>query len=640
MKAVIIIPPFAPCEYPVLGPSLLKPALEAVGVPCAIHYAALDFAQRIGFDNYSLIYYTDPPLLMGERVFSTMLFGDAVPPLEAYWHDVVLPFAEGVVTRMQLKRLCDARFRGLQAAVSEAPGFVEEVARSELVRSSDIIGFSSTFAQHLAALAIARRVKELYPTKIIIMGGANCEGEMGRQTLASFPFIDYVSNGPADRSFPEWARALAGGREPAVRGICGRRAGAGPSDGELDVVLDALPYPDYDDFFAAYDRHATERWRIQAVPVEGARGCWWGAKHHCIFCGINGEQMAFRRKSARRFYDEIDDLAARYRVPRIWATDNILDMRYFTDLIPLLQARHRYEELFFEVKATLRREQVQALARAGITRLQPGIESLDTNVLRLMKKGTTALDNLQLLKWAAEAGINLQWNIICGFPGEDPAAYRRMYELARLIPHLPAPKACSRITIDRFSPLFNDPAGFGIRIAPAKAYRYVYGLDSVAIAHLAYFYAQQSYRLDTTESLAVPPYAADLFHQTRIWQTLSGRVKLEYAVLPDGVVAVTDTRPGSTQQTGRLTGLDAMVLRRLDRALPVSSLCAQLYSEGQSASPAVVRESLERLSDWRYVYHENGRYLALATCTQTAPSAAAAARTGQLTGQSLSGAVC
>lgn len=626
MKAVIIIPPFGPFEYPVLGPSLLKPALEAAGVPCVIYYAALDFAQRIGFDNYNLMYYSDPPLLIGERVFSTTPFGDTVPPLEAYWHDVVLPFAEGVITRMQWKRLSEVLFRALQAAVREAPEFVEEVARSEWVRSSDIVGFSSTFAQHVATLAIAKRVKELYPTKIIIVGGANCEGEMGRQTLASFPFIDYVSSGPAERSFPAWARTLADGREPAVPGICGRRTSAILPERDIDIDLDALPYPDYGDFFAAYDRHPGERWRIRALPVEGARGCWWGAKHHCIFCGINGNQMAFRRKSAARFYDEIDELAARYGISRLWATDSILDMHYFEDLVPLLQARHRYEELFFEVKASLRKEHVHALAQAGITRLQPGIESLDTSVLRLMKKGTTALHNLRLLKWAAEAGITLQWNLICGFPGEDPAAYGRMYELARLIPHLPAPKACSRITIERFSPLFNDPAGFGIRITPAKAYRYVYGLDSTAIAHLAYFHAQESDHPGTTHSLAVPPYATDLFHRVRIWQTLSGRVKLEYAVLSADTVTVTDTRPGATQETRRLTGVDATVLRRLDGGLPVSSLCAQLSRENPGATAAVVRESLERLSAWRYIYHENGTYLGLAICRQAA--------------QSVGGAVC
>jgi len=44
-----------------------------------------------------------------------------------------------------------------------------------------------------------------------------------------------------------------------------------------------------------------------------------------------------------------------------------------------------------------------------------------------------------------------------------------MYEVMKLIPHLPPPKACSQITIDRFSPVFDDPDAFAVRIEPAEA---------------------------------------------------------------------------------------------------------------------------------------------------------------------------
>ena len=36
------------------------------------------------------------------------------------------------------------------------------------------------------------------------------------------------------------------------------------------------------------------------IPLETSRGCWWGMKHHCIFCGLNGKQMAFQDKSPDR----------------------------------------------------------------------------------------------------------------------------------------------------------------------------------------------------------------------------------------------------------------------------------------------------------------------------------------------------
>jgi radical SAM superfamily enzyme YgiQ (UPF0313 family) len=39
--------------------------------------------------------------------------------------------------------------------------------------------------------------------------------------------------------------------------------------------------------------------------METARGCWWGAKHHCTFCGLNQNDMAFRAKSPQCAMDEL-----------------------------------------------------------------------------------------------------------------------------------------------------------------------------------------------------------------------------------------------------------------------------------------------------------------------------------------------
>jgi hypothetical protein len=37
--------------------------------------------------------------------------------------------------------------------------------------------------------------------------------------------------------------------------------------------------------------------------IETSRGCWCGAVSHCTFCGLNGEGMAYRRKSPQRVID-------------------------------------------------------------------------------------------------------------------------------------------------------------------------------------------------------------------------------------------------------------------------------------------------------------------------------------------------
>jgi len=617
MNVAMIVAPFGPIEYPLLGPSLLKPAIESKGAACSVRYASIEFAARIGFGSYISTYYADPPLLLGERVFARAMFDDDVPTLDRYWRDVALPFAEGVGTQMDLRSVSQPRLKELEAAESEAMRFADELAGCETVECADVIGFTSTFAQHVASLAVARRIKERFADKIVIIGGANCEGVAGIQTLRSFPFVDYVSTGPADISFPRFIEQLDRGEDPSVPGIvsqCDVAAGKElRTTAPEEPALDDLPYPDFSDFFSAYADHPNERMRVYSIPVEGARGCWWGEKHHCIFCGINGEQMPYRRKSAARLRDEIEYLVDRYDVDRVWATDNILDPRYFSDLVPLLTERRKHSELFFETKANLRRDQMAALADAGITRLQPGIESLDTSVLALMKKGTTAIDNLQVLKWAAELGILLQWNIICGFPGEDPRAYKAMAELMKLLPHLPAPKACSQITIDRFSPLFDAPGAFGIAVKPAKSYRYVYALKATEIEDLAYFHSQVSESVDTTDSLAVPEYAHDVAHQVQIWRKQEDRVRFQYEPVDADGVVIYDTRPSAECDRRELDGAWAVAMRHIDSASTSAAVHRRAEQEGTGVSPSAVCDALDGLVECGYAYAEGGKYLGLAT---------------------------
>jgi hypothetical protein len=78
---------------------------------------------------------------------------------------------------------------------------------------------------------------------------------------------------------------------------------------------------------------------------------------------------------------EITQLVSRYQPQYIEMVDNILDMKYFRDLVPELERRRLKISLFYETKANLTKEQVRALSAAGIATIQPGIESLSTEVL-------------------------------------------------------------------------------------------------------------------------------------------------------------------------------------------------------------------------------------------------------------------
>src|ERR1035438_8864423 len=185
---------------------------------------------------------------------------------------------------------------------------------------------------------------------------------MGLEFVRTLDYIDAAVIGEGDDAFPALLDALAGGADlSTIPGVACRVAGEVKVTPPVSPTtpLDDLPIPDYDEYFELAEDvdilpHVGQRkvW----LPIETARGCWWGAKHHCTFCGLNATTMRFRSKSPQRVLDELAQQARRYRSFHFEAVDNILDLAYLTDLFPVLVAAETGYEIFYEVKANLSRD--------------------------------------------------------------------------------------------------------------------------------------------------------------------------------------------------------------------------------------------------------------------------------------------
>ena len=205
-----------------------------------------------------------------------------------------------------------------------------------------VAGFSSTFQQNVASFALARRLKQRYPHIMTVFGGANFDGEMGAELVRTVECIDVAVIGEGDETFPRLLSALADGADLGTVPGLARRLGESVQvtpPASAPVRLDDLPAPDYEEYF----QHAEDLGILPRVghrnvwlPIETARGCWWGARHHCTFCGLNAASMSFRSKAAERVLDELAGQAKRYRSFRFEAIDNIMDMAYLTKLFPVL----------------------------------------------------------------------------------------------------------------------------------------------------------------------------------------------------------------------------------------------------------------------------------------------------------------
>lgn len=76
--------------------------------------------------------------------------------------------------------------------------------------------------------------------------------------------------------------------------------------------MDNLPYPDFDDYFGAYNASPIKKELQPSLVIETSRGCWWGEKYQCTFCGLNGSTLNYRSKTVDNVLDELQYLSAKY----------------------------------------------------------------------------------------------------------------------------------------------------------------------------------------------------------------------------------------------------------------------------------------------------------------------------------------
>lgn len=614
---LLVCMPFGPVFSPSLGLSLLKAGLAAKGIPARVRYFSIDFAQRTGQAFYCDLASEGRPSvrdLAGEWIFSGALFPATEAEEEAYVEEVLrkrsasLNGGAGVPASPALiGRILRAR--------RAAPAFLERCLEEVVRERPRLVGLTSVFQQHVASLALARRIKQSLPDTFIVMGGANCEGVMGAETVRQFPFVDAAVSGEADRVFPELARRVLESRPlgglPGVRtreGTLAEFTNGSFSSAPMVRDLDELPYPDYGDYFEQFAASRYGREWQPSLFFETSRGCWWGERMHCTFCGLNGQTMAYRSKSARRALDELLDLTRKHPGCDVEVSDNILDLGYFKDFLPELAARRLGLALYYETKANLKKEQVRLLRDAGIKTLQPGIESFSDAVLKLMRKGVSGLQNIQTLKWCKELGIEPYWNLLWGFPGEPPEEYARMASLVPLLTHLPLPVGFGSIRLDRFSPNFFDAERLGFTdITPLPAYRHLYRLPAEARANLAYYFAFR-YR----EPREVESYVRPLLKELEAWRRVAGRSDL-FSVDLGECLLLWDLRPAGHRPLTVLRSLDRLLHQACDAACGVQQLAQAVERPGGGAvPPEEIERRLEPLVAGGLVVRDGPRYLALA----------------------------
>jgi ribosomal peptide maturation radical SAM protein 1 len=448
MKPVALISmPFASTRSPSIQLGLLTATLSRAG----IDVRPMSFFVRFGA--------LDPPLneflqghWFGEWVWARAAFGRALD--DRATDESLRPHLLEACRRAN----CDSR-RLLAMRDSLVPAFIERCLAGTDWRQFGLIGFSVTYTQLMASLALARALKQRHPGIPIIFGGQGFEGGFAGDIMRACSFVDFVHRGEADVTLPQIVcRLHAGDSMKGQPGLLWRDGSRvcdnGPAPHVMD--LDTTPAPDFDEYFDTVESSGIPPADAFSgrLPIETARGCWWGAANQCTFCGLNQTGLAFRSRRAERVIDMLGLLSERYRTRTFHAVDNVMDPRYVDRLFGRLAAAGAPYVLHYLVRPSLSGAQLGLMRAGGARTLYAGIESLSSRLLSLMGKGIRAVQNLQFMKWCAAYGLHNQYQLLYGLPGEIDDDYRGQAALIPKIVHLQPPSDVSRVVIERAAPLF------------------------------------------------------------------------------------------------------------------------------------------------------------------------------------------
>jgi ribosomal peptide maturation radical SAM protein 1 len=476
MKPVALISmPTLSARFPSFQLALLKPTLERAGIPVQNFSLFMYFGDRIGWRVSETI--ADVwPSLVGEWIWTKAAFGDEVEARDQEYFTAHEHLFRAIC---RVANCTTTRFSKIRDR--DAPEFIDFCLDAVDWSRFSLIGFSIVFQQLLASIALAKALKRRYPHIPIVFGGASLEDDIADEVLRHCPQVDYMHCGDAEVSFPEMVTRLH--KDQSLAGLRGvmRRVGekieyAGRSENFPD--MDKTPIPDFDEYFYARREGGYEAYDDACEPmlaIETARGCWWGEKHHCTFCGLNRSGMEFRAKSPDAVLEQLDLLSRKYGIFSFNAIDNIMAPEYTDKVFRRLTEVNTDLEIHYEIRPNFSRTQLGRMRKGGLCSVQPGVESFSTNILKCMRKMTTGMRNVELIKWCTYHDINCMYNILMRFPGETEEDYRMQAALVPKILHLQPPWGIVKARADRGSPMFTEPESQSIRrLQPAVCYHYIF----------------------------------------------------------------------------------------------------------------------------------------------------------------------
>lgn len=614
-RVLLVSPPWNPANEPSLGLAILRSALDEQGIECRVRHLnlfALEILRSRSYWALARVY------ALNDFLFSGVLDPEVTPgQLRILRQKCEELTSEGYVDK--------SRFGGIDGTIEQLlllrsqviPRWIDRHVEQMLAWGPSLIGFTCMFDQTIASAAIALRARARGGTSLIALGGYAVRPPTAQTVLRAFPWIDSVCVGEGEPVIGPLARASAepGADLSSVPSLLYRAEGGQITQSRAAglVRMDDVPVPNFDDYFADVreaEKSANVRIPVDRLPIENSRGCWWGAVHHCVFCGIHDNDLAYRQRSPHRVLSTLRELSERYGGRGFRFADYILPAEYYQTLLPDLISMGAPYELKCEIKANVDEAKMRKLAEAGFREVQPGIESFADSALTGMDKGVSSVQNVQLLLLARKHGLVIHYNLLYGFPDDDYDEYLAMVDSLPRLRHLDPPSARMRVQVTRYAPLQANPPRFGIPAARhERSYRLIFSEP---------YLAESGFELDDYSYMFEHPFEpaprlARLYRRIdKIcddWKKsyMKEQCDLVYRESARGGAMVTDTRYAPQPTVTELSPAEFTVLR----AISVPRTCGGLKRDLADDDAVDTDRVVARLDSLGLIFRDGNRLISL-----------------------------
>jgi ribosomal peptide maturation radical SAM protein 1 len=573
---------------------------ELPGLKVDAHHVYLGVAEAVGYDLYRSI---SERSWLSEACYAALLYPEREELVEGFWRSQ----AKDLSPKLSFEELC----RSLKEVS-------ERILRSLHWTSYALIGFSICYGQLTSSLYFIRQIKRASPHSRIVVGGSSCAGRMGESLLRAFPEIDFVVNGEGELPLLHLVKSVSAGprnqKDPPVPGLLTRSSGS--AEGFSQVArLDDLPAPDYTDYFEHLKILSEAKRFLPKLPMEMSRGCWWGKTtlpdqaKGCAFCNLNLQWQGYRSKSHRKIVQELASLTDRYELLSVSFVDNLLPPRNLQSLFEAMARLGKNFRFFAEIRATTSLDELLAMGAAGTAEVQVGIEALSTRLLAKLNKGTTAIQNLEIMKNCEARNVpDLTSNLITHFPGSDEMdveeTLRTLQFTVPLRPLKPTP-----FWLGYASPVWYHPEVFGIRkVRNHPFYRYLFPREILSQLRLM-----------------LQGYEGGIRRQQALWQPVTQALQswrttyddLHRASNRDPILSyqeggtfliIRERRPNADDMTHRLRGTSRQIYLSCEKNRSLSEIVERFPRFGQEK----ILPFLNMMVDKKLMFREGERFLSLA----------------------------